>query len=90
MCYELLSSRARVAIGLKDISVRLKEGDIADLLIMAHTKSITEAVTSAERDRTVLKVWHSICYVQRVRILTYRRPVRLFRMSTPSMLPQPS
>lgn len=56
ICYELVSSRARAALGLEVVPLRLQIGVLADLVILANTKSTTEAVTSGERDRTVLKV----------------------------------
>lgn len=56
LLYELVSSRGRVAMGLEGIPLQLEEGCISDLVILASTRSTTEAVTNGGRDRTVLKV----------------------------------
>lgn len=56
LCYELISSRSRQAIGLATTTLELSEGQMADLVVLASTCSVSEAMCSGERDRTVIKV----------------------------------
>lgn len=55
LCYELVSTRSREAIGLECIPLSLQESNIADLVILAGTADTFDATCAAERDRTVIK-----------------------------------